>query len=145
MTSACAGFELCCTGFSCCAARALDGLPSITYNALKVGVAGELPFATTGLLAFGRFSILPVLSASELIGVNPPGRTTYFANGSVLGIDFGLGVGFKLPPLPALQVRLGFDFARYGLSFKSSSTDTYQAEGAVDQYLGGTLALRYTY
>jgi hypothetical protein len=117
----------------------LDGLPAISYSALKFGLAAELPFGDTGLLVFGKFSVLPVLSAPEIIG------TKYFPNGSVLGIDGGLGLGFKLPFVTALQLRLSFDFTRYGLSFRSQPTDMYVAEGAVDQYLTGTFALRFTY
>jgi hypothetical protein len=117
----------------------LDGLPAISYSALKFGIAGELPFGDTGLLVFGRFAVLPVLSASEIIG------TKYFPNGSALGIDGGLGLGFKLPFLTMLQLRLAFDFARYGLTFRSAATDMYVAEGAVDQYLGGSFAVRFTY
>jgi len=117
----------------------LDGLPAISYAALKFGLAGELPFGDTGLLVFGRFAVLPVLSAPEIISAK------YFPNGSVLGIDGGLGLGLKLPFLKMLQVRLSFDFARYGLTFRTQPTDLYVAGGAVDQYLGGTLAVRLTY
>lgn len=117
----------------------LDGLPGISYSALKFGLAGELPFGQSGLLAYGRFAVLPVLSAGPIIS------SAYFKSGSALGIDFGLGLGFKLPFARALQLRLGFDFARYGLSFKSAASDTYVAEGAVDLYLGGNFAVRFTY
>jgi hypothetical protein len=117
----------------------LDGLPSISYSALKFGIGGELPFGDTGLLVFGKFAVLPVLSAPEILGPK------YFATGSVLGVDGGLGLGFRLPFLPLLQLRLSFDFARYGLSFRSAATDMYVADGAVDQYLGGNFAVRFTY
>ena len=114
-------------------------LPPITYSALKIGIAGELPFGNSGLLAYGRFAVLPVLSAGQIVSA------AYFPNGSALGIDLGLGLGFKMPFAKVLQVRLGFEFARYGLSFKSVPADPYYADGAVDQYLGGTLAVRFTY
>jgi len=117
----------------------LDGLPAISYSALKFGLGGELPFGDTGLLVFGRFEVMPVLSAPEIISAK------YFANGSVLGLDFDLGLGFKLPFLKLLQLRLGFQFARYGLSFRSQPTDMYVADGAVDLFLGGNFAVRFTY
>lgn len=120
-------------------------LPPISYSALKVGVGGELPFGSTGLLLYARFAVLPVLSAKDILGA------AFFKAGSAFGVDGALGLGFKLPfsfafiDAGALQLRLGFDFARYGLSFKTAATDEYVAEGAVDQYLGGTLAVRFTY
>ncbi len=117
----------------------LDGLPAISYSALKFGLGGELPFGDSGLLVYGRFEVMPVLSAPEIISAK------YFANGSVLGLDFDLGLGFKLPFVKLLQLRLGFQFARYGLSFRTQPTDMYVAEGAVDQYLGGSFAVRFTY
>ena len=117
----------------------LDGLPPIGYSAMRLGLAGDLPFGTTGLLAFADFTVLPVLSSGAIIS------SAYFTKGSALGIDAQIGVGFKLPPLPALQIRAAFDFARYGLSFKSAATDTYQADGAADLYIGGEIGLRYTY
>ncbi len=117
----------------------LDGIPSISYSAVKIGLSGELPFGATGLLAYGRFSVMPVLSAPEVIS------SKFFPNGSVLGLEGGLGLGVQLPFLKALQIRAAFDFARYGLSFRAAATDTYVAEGAVDQYLGGSLGVRFTY
>ncbi len=112
----------------------LDGLPAITYAALKFGLGGELPLGDTGLLVFGKFAVLPVLSAPEIL-------STYFPSGSAIGLDGGLGLGLKLPFLQVVQLRLAFDFARYGLTFRSQPMDTYVAEGAVDQYLGGSFAL----
>lgn len=117
----------------------LDGLPGISYSAVRLGIGGELPFGDTGLLVYGKFAVMPVLSAPEIISAK------YFANGSVLGLDFDLGLGFKLPFVKLLQLRLGFQFARYGLSFRTQPTDMYVAEGAVDQYLGGSFAVRFTY
>ncbi len=117
----------------------LEGLPSVSYPSIKIGVMGELPFSDTGLLVYGRFAVMPTLGGGELLSA------TYFPKGSVLGIDGGLGLGYRIPPIPALQVRLGFDFIRYGIGFTTNPTDTYVAEGAVDQYLGGNFAIRYTY
>jgi hypothetical protein len=89
------------------------------------------------LLAFARFSVLVALSSGEIISA------AYFPKGSAFGIDLGLGLGFRI--LPALQIRAGFDFTRYGLSFTSTAADTYQGTGASDVYLGGHLSLRFEY
>ncbi len=117
----------------------LDGLPGITYSAVRIGAAGDLPFGDSGLLAFASFAVLPVLSSGQIISA------TYFTKGSALGLDGQIGLGFKLPGLEALQIRAAFDFARYGLSFKSAATDTYQADGAADLYIGGEIGVRFTY
>jgi hypothetical protein len=115
----------------------LDGLPAVSYTALKFGLSGELPFSNTGLLLYGRFAVMPVMSLPTIVSKD------YFPSGSALGIDGGLGLGFKI--ISALQIRVGFDFTRYGLNFKYAPTDTYIADGAVDQYIGGNAALRFTY
>ena len=41
-----------------------------------------------------------------------------------------------------LQLRLSFDFARYGLTFVTQPTDPYVAAGASDTYIGGNATLR---
>ncbi|MFT3842236.1 MAG: hypothetical protein QM723_34925 [Myxococcaceae bacterium] len=117
----------------------IDGLPSVNYSAVRLGLAGDVPFGDTGLLAFADFTVLPVLSSGPIIS------PAYFTKGGNLGIDAQIGLGFKLPPLPSLQIRAAFDFARYGLSFKPAATDTYRADGAADLYIGGEIGLRFTY
>jgi hypothetical protein len=117
----------------------IDGLPSVNYSSLRAGLAGDVPFGDSGLLAFADVTVLPVLSSGPIISA------AYFTKGGNFGIDAQIGVGFKLPPLPALQIRAAFDFARYGLSFTSAATDTYRASGAADLYIGGEIGLRFTY
>ncbi len=117
----------------------LDGLPGVNYAAVRAGIAGDVPFGDSGVLAFADFAVLPVLSTGQIVS------PAYFSKGSALGIDAQIGLGFKLPPVPSLQIRAAFDFARYGLSFKSAATDTYQADGAADLYLGGEVGVRFTY
>ncbi len=113
----------------------LDGLPAISYAALVIGVGGEMPFGDT-FVTFGRVSYLPVLSSGQIIS------DAYFPQGSASGIEGMLGLGFAV--MDKLDVRLTGTFTRYGLSFKTDETSTYRASGAVDQYLGVNLSVRYT-
>lgn len=115
----------------------LDGLPAISYSAIRPGLAGELPFSNSGFLIFAKFAALIVLSSGPIIGPN------YFTKGSNFGIEGQLGAGYRIAG--PVSIRLAFDFARFGLGFSSEPTDTYQAVGAVDTYLGGNLALRLTF
>ena len=78
-----------------------------------------------------------MFSSGEIISA------AYFPNGSNLGLDGSLGVGVAL--LKSLQIRAAFDFNRYGLTFKTEPTDAFVAQGAVDQYVGGTVSLRFQY
>ncbi|MFZ5470071.1 MAG: hypothetical protein ACOZIN_11605 [Myxococcota bacterium] len=113
----------------------LAGLPKIAYTAALVGAGFEAPFSEGRFSAFGRFAYLPVLSAGEILSA------AYFPNGSASGLDVHLGIGFRV--LPNLEARLVGQFARYGLQFQTQASDTYIASGAVDQYVGGNLAVRY--
>jgi len=110
----------------------LDGLPGVSYSSVRAGLAGELPFGR--FMVFAKFAALIVLSSGQIIS------SEYFPKGSNFGIEGQVGAGFRI--FGPLQVRVAFDFTRYGLGFQSSATDTYQAQGAVDTYIGGNLALR---
>ncbi len=112
----------------------LDGLPGVAYTAIRPGLAAELPFSSSGFSVFAKFAVQIVLSSGPIIG------STYFTKGSNLGLDWQIGAGFRI--IGPLQIRVAFDFARYGLGFTTAATDTYQAAGAVDLYLGGNVALR---
>jgi hypothetical protein len=114
----------------------LDGLPSVSYSSVRAGLAGELPFSSSGFMVFAKFAALIVLSSGEIIS------PAFFPKGSNFGIEGQVGAGYRLPFFNKLQVRVAFDFTRYGLGFASSPTDTYQAQSAADLYLGGNLALR---
>jgi hypothetical protein len=116
---------------------AIDGLPGVAYSALRIGAHVELPLGDGGFRLFARFSVLPALSSGELISA------AYFKKGSSFGLDFGVGAGFQVTSW--LQLRGSFDYLRYGSSFQTQATDTYIADGAGDQYLGGRLAARFTF
>jgi hypothetical protein len=114
--------------------RRLDGLPNIAFLGLRAGVGLEVPVIAERLLLFGRFGIIPVFSAGEIIS------SAFFPNGSAFGFEANAGVGVGLTSF--LQVRASFEFASYGLSFQTQATDTYVAAGASDTYLGGNASVR---
>ncbi|MBX7114145.1 MAG: hypothetical protein K1X64_07395 [Myxococcaceae bacterium] len=116
----------------------IDGLPSVAYSALRLGLSLDATFAEY-IVAFLNFSYLPVLSSGQIIS------TAYFSRGSAYGLEGGAGVGFKLPFLTALQIRGAFNFTRYAMSFRPEMADAYQATGATDQYIGFNVGLRYTF
>ncbi len=115
----------------------LDLLPNLSYLGLKAGVGFEVGVADDLFFIFGRFAVIPVLNSGEIISA------AFFPNGSNLGLDGSLGVGVAV--LKSLQLRAAFDFNRYGLTFKTEPTDAFVAQGAIDQYLGGTVSLRFQY
>lgn len=115
----------------------LDLLPNLSYLGLKAGLGFEVGVADDFFFIFGRFAVIPVFNSGEIISA------AFFPNGSNLGLDGSLGVGVAL--LKSLQIRAAFDFNRYGLTFKTEPTDAFVAQGAVDQYVGGTVSLRFQY
>ncbi|MBE2251202.1 MAG: hypothetical protein IAE78_16805 [Myxococcus sp.] len=115
----------------------LDLLPNLSYLGLKAGLGFEVGLADDFFFVFGRFAAVPVFSSGEIISA------AFFPNGSNFGLDGNVGVGVAL--LKSLQVRAAFDFIRYGLTFRTEPTDAFVAQGAVDQYLGGTVSLRFQY
>lgn len=112
----------------------LEGLPNLSYLGLRAGLALELGLLDGLLAIFARFSAIPVFSSGEIIG------PTFFAGGSNFGLEGS--AGFGVSPVPYLELRASFEFTRYALTFKTSTTDTYQAGGATDVYLGGNVAAR---
>jgi hypothetical protein len=115
----------------------LDLLPNLAYLGLKAGLGFELGLAEDAIVLFGRFTVVPVFSSGEVISA------AFFPRGSNLGLDGQFGIGVRL--FGPLQLRAAFDFTRYGLTFRTEATDAFVAQGAVDQYLGGTVALRFAY
>ncbi len=112
----------------------LDGLPNISHTGLRAGAQVDLTVLDGALSFTGRFGVIPVFSAGEIISA------AYFPSGSDFGLDAGLAVGVRI--VGPLSVRAAFEFARYSLSFKTTEADTYIATGASDQYLGGNIGLR---
>ena len=115
----------------------LDGLPNLNYFGLRAGLGIDVPLANNAVVIFARFVAIPVFASGEVISA------AFFKTGSNFGLEGKAGVGIRI--VNHLQVRLAFDFTRYGMTFTTTPTDTYIAAGAVDQYLGGTASLRFEY
>jgi hypothetical protein len=115
----------------------LDLLPNLSYLGLRAGLGFEVGLADDVLWLFGRFAVVPVFSSGEIISA------AFFPNGSNLGLDGALGAGVAV--FKNLQIRAAFDFTRYALTFKTEPTDAFVAQGAVDQYIGGTVTLRFQF
>jgi hypothetical protein len=115
----------------------LDALPNLNYFGIRAGAGFEIGLVDDLLLLFGRFQAIPVLSSGEIIS------DAFFPRGSNFGLDGSIGVGVSL--VKVLQLRAAFQFTRYGLVFRSEMTDPAIAQGATDQYLGGTVAVRFQY
>lgn len=114
--------------------RRLDGLPNIAFFGLRAGLGLEVPLIGEALVLFGRFGVIPVFGAGEILSA------AFFPNGSALGLEANGGLGVGLTPF--LQLRASFEFASYGLTFRTQATDPYVAAGATDRYLGGNASLR---
>lgn len=115
---------------------ALAGLPNVNYQSLRFSAGGRFPLNDT-VKAELRLSALPVLNANQLIS------SQYFSKGSGFGLEGEVGLRVML------ATHIGFalfgEYTRYGFSFTSASTDTYQAKGATDQVFGGRGELTFTY
>lgn len=76
-----------------------------------------------------------------LLGTGEIGSPAFFPNASGLAADASLGLSIKL--VDALRLRLSADWTGYFLSMNAGATSTLQATTAMDQFVGGTLALAW--
>lgn len=113
----------------------LDGLPGIAYSTAVAGLGAEVTWAGGSVVTFGELSYLAVLSSGEIVS------PAYFPRGAARGLEGRLGIGVRV--LPSLELRASGQLTRYGFTFQSQPEDTYVAGGATDQYLGGTVGIRY--
>ena len=114
----------------------IDGLPGVSYTALKIGVGAEIPIGER--LAFGAtFTIMPLLGYGEIVSVD------WFPKGGGFGFDINAFMTFKIAG--PLHLKIAGNFTRYGLSFETTPTDTYIATGAVDVHAGGFVGLRLAF
>ena len=119
------------------AGERLAGLPSINFAALRAGLGLDVPVVNNLLFIVGRFAVLPVFSAGEIVNKDGP----YFTSGSAFG--FEASAGLAVQPAKFLQIRGSFEYTQYGLTFKTSADPTnISATGATDRYIGGNIALR---
>ncbi len=115
----------------------LEGLPQVAYTSLKVGVGAEAPLLDNKLLLFLNVSFLPTFAAGEIIS------PTYFPEGKLWGLMGHLGASYQI--IGGLEARLVFQFERYDLSFTFKDGDKYNAAGAADLMIGGTLGVGYRF
>jgi hypothetical protein len=115
--------------------KRLDGLPDLSYSALRLGFDVETPLQT--IQVFGSVAYLQTLGLGEI------GSELYFPKSSGNGFEGGVGAG--VPMAQNLQLRTSLNFTRYGLSFTPDPGAAFAARGASDWYLGGAVALRYVY
>ncbi len=115
----------------------IAGLANVSFLGLRAGLGLDVPIIADRLSVFGRFGIMPVFGAGEILSA------AFFQKGSVFGLEANAGVGVWLTSF--LQLRASFEFANYALTFNTQPTDTYVAAGATDTYLGGNASLRFAF
>jgi len=111
----------------------LSGFPKLNLTALRIGVGFELPFASNWVVIFGDFSILPVLSAKDILA------EPYFPEGSAFGMEGKLGVGVKI--IGPLHARLSGFYSRTNFNLKPAPGNPYSADKAFYQRVGAQLGV----
>ena len=114
----------------------LDGLPNIGYSALRLGGQIDVPVVKTVRIT-GDAAFLAVLSTGQI------GSAEYFPNTAAQGFEANAGLGWSF--IDHFEVRGAFNFTRYAMKFTPEAGATHLATGAVDQQMGASVALRYTY
>lgn len=113
----------------------LTGQPGVHWRALSAGLKLDVDF-TSWCTLFVEASYLYVYTAGPLTSA------AFFTNSSSApSFDSALGLAFRVSP--RLEVRLGFVFTLYALSFGGSGPAPVRRVS--DQLLGGTLGIRYNY
>lgn len=113
----------------------LAGLPDISYGAARAGLEAAYPIGPVS--PFARFEYVHILSLGEI------GSDAFFPNARGSAVELQVGAGYAVAR--NVDLRLGVHYTRYGLRFRPEEGATYQASGAVDQYVGGAVMARYTY
>jgi hypothetical protein len=113
----------------------LNGQPPVHWRAFKAGLKLDLDFSAWCTL-FAELAYLYPYSAGPLTSA------PYFTQASASpSFDSTLGLAFRVAP--PLEVRVGFVFTLYALSF--SGAGPAPVTGVSDQRVGMTLGLKYTY
>lgn len=114
----------------------LVNVPGAAYQSVRVGMDGELLFSGEVFAAFASVAYLHVLSSGPLLS------ETFFGRGSVFGLEGSMGA--RLRVTRSVELKLAGYGTRFGYSFQVEPDAPRFAAGAVDQFLGWTLAARYT-
>ena len=112
-------------------------VPNVSYRFVRLVADGRLHFDDVTI----GFHI-----GTRLV-TDPQGlkSATWFPNTKAQSVEAGLFLGYKL--VTSLDLLLGLDVTRYAFNFNPIPTGTPPdrvAGGAVDQYVSGTLGVRYT-
>jgi opacity protein-like surface antigen len=125
--------------FSIAPVAANDGsarpnIPSVTFSGPRGGLGVRLvKLGPVGIDVMGGFTFLT--STGEL------GTDVYFRRAGGFGVDAGGGLSIDV--VENIQVRAGIDWTRYLLSLRPEEGARFTAPSAVDQYLGGSVALHW--
>jgi hypothetical protein len=108
---------------------------AVDYKQLKIGASLRIPVSDKFAL-IGGGNYLHLLGMGEL-------RDVYFPFATGRGGEGFAGVAFGLPWASGLEGRLTADFRRYVFAMNSDKTDTRQAGGAIDQYVGANVLFAF--
>ncbi len=111
-------------------------VPGVNYGSFRTGIGARVPVTSTvAILASAHY--LHVLRFGAL-------KTQYFTGITGKGGEGMLGAALALPFMNGLEARLAFDLRRYVFAMNPDDIqDFYVAGGAVDQYIGISLAFGY--
>lgn len=107
-------------------------IPSVTYN--YVGIEGAARVEVMDAL-----SVITSLSYRQVLSAGELDEPRFFPNASAWGLAAFLGIGTTY--IDPVEIRLGFDVQRYALDLGTKAGDPLEADGAIDQYLGGSLTV----
>lgn len=107
-------------------------LPGVAFNGPRANVGVRLEH-------LGPVSIDANVGFVLAIGKGELAAEGFFPNASAFGLDASAGVSVEL--VPHIEGRLGFEFARYFISPKTSEADLLQAKSGADQYIGANVSL----
>jgi TolB-like protein len=113
------------------------GVPSVKYEFVRAGAGFRVALGKKETFILGAH--IAFRGVFSLGGIE---SSVWFPQAKGNGMDTGLVAGFALPL--GFEIRVGFDYRRYGLDLNPVPPDPpYIAGGAVDQYLGGTLGVAW--
>lgn len=112
-------------------------IPDITYSYVKVGLDGTFRFGD--ILAGARIGKRFVFDTGAMEDV-------WFKNAKATSLEAGVDVGYRLSSM--LDLVASFDWLRYAFDFnpvepRPPAYASYVAGGAVDQYLTGSVSVRF--
>jgi hypothetical protein len=113
--------------------QALGGVPDLVYDGLRVGASARIPIVWRLALRVDLGGTW-VASTGELGDVFLP-RVSSF------GLDGSLAAAVRI--VAGLEARLGLDVRAYLHSANRAEGDRYEATGASDLYVTGTLGLAW--